>query len=386
MAQEQNVTPLNELAFDGERFVPGAGVEITYHHWLRYHFAAQFAPDKRVLDVASGEGYGAAYLAGVAKSVQGFDLSAEAMAHARATYGDNPRVTFVRADIETFFREAQLASFDVVTAYEVIEHVDEQLQMALLEGIAKVLAPGGIALISTPDRQLYSDAKLMKNPFHVREMYRDEFAELVGKVFPHVRVFDQLTYTGSAVVEGGATSARLCEMGWTDLLRLKGKLHGQVRGGGEYVIAVVSKDPLPAEIDNSMLLDRSRRLIGEELDEVKRSERHARDMIEDLHKQIAAIKEVWIPPEEGMRLARREAMLSATIDHLLQVIERNAVERAQGNADDVEHWRAAYAREKQQLDELKGMVSMRLVGKAKQVWDRFPMVKRVVKAVVKKIV
>jgi len=52
--------------------------------------------------------------------------------------------------------------------------------------------------------------KLFKNPFHVREMYREEFSELLGKVFPHVRIFEQLTYTGSALFEAGATRAGGC--------------------------------------------------------------------------------------------------------------------------------------------------------------------------------
>src|SRR5216684_1508478 len=109
MSQEKTVMPLkpavDELAFNGERFVSGAGVEISYHHWLRYYFALQFAQDKRVLDVASGEGYGANYLASTAKKVDGFDVSQEAVAHARAVYGDNSRVSFTRADIDGFFRE-----------------------------------------------------------------------------------------------------------------------------------------------------------------------------------------------------------------------------------------------------------------------------------------
>src|SRR5882672_5982496 len=192
---QETVTSLkragDELQFDGERFVPGAAVEISYHHWLRYFFALQFAENKRVLDVASGEGYGSAYLASRAAKVDGFDSSAEAVNHAKQVYGDNPR----------------LSSYDLVTAFEVIEHVDEQSQLALLEGIHKVLAPGGVALVSSPDKQLYSDVRLQKNPFHVREMYREEFQKLLERVFPTVQLFEQLTYTGSALFESGAARA-----------------------------------------------------------------------------------------------------------------------------------------------------------------------------------
>ncbi|HZR09728.1 MAG TPA: class I SAM-dependent methyltransferase, partial [Myxococcales bacterium] len=298
---QEKVTSLkrgnDEMQFDGERFVPGAAVEISYHHWLRYFFALQFAQDKRVLDVASGEGYGAAYLASRAATVDGFDASAEAVRHAAKVYGDNPRLSFANADIESFFRDAQPGSYDLVTAFEVIEHVDEPAQRMLLEGIRKVLAPGGVALISSPDKQLYSDVRLQKNPFHVREMYREEFQALLASIFPNVKTFEQLTYTGSALFESGATDATLCEMAWTDLLRLKGRCQAGVRGGGEYLVAVVSNEPLRAAPSSAVILDRARKLIGEEVDQYKRSEQHLRDVVADLQKQITEIRNVWVDPD-----------------------------------------------------------------------------------------
>jgi SAM-dependent methyltransferase len=378
----------DELQFDGERFVPGAAVEISYHHWLRYFFALQFAQDKRVLDVASGEGYGSAYLASRAAKVDGFDASPETVRHAASVYGDNPRVSFISSDIDAFFRDAQPASYDVVTAFEVIEHVDEPAQRALLQGIRKVLAPGGVALISSPDKQLYSDVRLQKNPFHVREMYRDEFQTLLGSVFPNVRTFEQLTYTGSALFESGATDAALCEMAWTDLLRLKGRCQAGVRGGGEYLVAVVSNDPLQAPPQSAVILDRARKLIGEEvyakqveLDQLKRSEQHLRDVVEDLHKQIAEIRKVWLDPDEA---ARRDAMNNALIDRLMAMVTRNASEDVIPGDDGA--YRQKYLDAQQQLAEIQSMVSMRVIQRAKRLWDRMPLLKNVVKAVVRKAV
>jgi SAM-dependent methyltransferase len=373
--------PGEEMVFSGERFVPGAAVEISYHHWLRYFFALQFAEDKRVLDVASGEGYGAAYLASRAKKVDGFDVDADSVAHAVRTYGENPRLSFSRSDVEGFFGEAAAGSYDLVTAFEVIEHVDERAQVALLEGIRKVLAPGGVALVSSPDKQLYSDVRMQKNPFHIREMYREEFARLLEGVFPHVRMFEQLTYTGSALFESGATRADLCEMAWTDLLRLKGRCQPGLRGGGEYLVAAVSTAPLPQAPLSSVMLDRARKLIGEELDERRRGEQlalaeasHLRDVVEDQKKQIAEIKKVWLPPEEAMR---RDAL----IDRLLPL----AVRATGNDSGDAAHYRKLYELEKEQLEQLRSMVSMRVVQRAKRVWDRVPFVKNAVKAVVKRV-
>ena len=44
---------------------------ISYEHWHRYRYAAAFVAGKAVLDIASGEGYGSAFLAQHAASVVG---------------------------------------------------------------------------------------------------------------------------------------------------------------------------------------------------------------------------------------------------------------------------------------------------------------------------
>ncbi len=386
-----------ELEFNGERFIPGAAVEISYHHWLRYFFALQFAQDKRVLDVASGEGYGSAYLASVAKKVDGFDASAEAVAHARSVYGDNPRVSFTRADIDGFFRDTNPESYDLVTAFEIIEHVDERAQLALLEGIHHVLAPGGVAIISSPDKQLYSDVRLSKNPFHVREMYRDEFATLLGRVFPAVRMFEQLTYTGSALFESGATRADLCEMAWTDMIRLKGRCQAGLRGAGEYLIAAVAKKEFEGTIESAVILDRARKLIGEEVyskhlevEERKRNEQEARNEAQKLRAELQ-IRAAWVDPDE---VARRDAIHQAVIDRLLRIVARNAGELAEAQhaaeprrlRDEVQQLREELESERAQHAALRGMVSVQLVHRAKRVWDRVPFVKNVVKSLIKRAI
>jgi ubiquinone/menaquinone biosynthesis C-methylase UbiE len=88
---------MSELAFTGERFVPGAKGEIWIEHWHRYHFAARWCQGKRVLDVACGEGYGTALLARRAAHVTGADISAEAIAHARSRYGSLANAEFLEA-------------------------------------------------------------------------------------------------------------------------------------------------------------------------------------------------------------------------------------------------------------------------------------------------
>ena len=75
------------IEFTGERFVPTEAGEIALEHWHRYAWAREALKDLRVLDIACGEGYGSALIAQVAAFVQGADISADAVAHARARYG-----------------------------------------------------------------------------------------------------------------------------------------------------------------------------------------------------------------------------------------------------------------------------------------------------------
>ena len=52
----------------GERFIPGEMTgDIELEHIHRYRFAAQLVVKKTVLDIASGDGYGSAYLAQTAR-------------------------------------------------------------------------------------------------------------------------------------------------------------------------------------------------------------------------------------------------------------------------------------------------------------------------------
>src|SRR5690606_17895209 len=124
------------MQFTGERFTPECEREMRYEHWHRYAFAAQFARGKRVLDAACGEGYGSALLARHGAEVVGVDVSEEAIAHARARYGDHPGLRFVHADC-TRLDDFDGPGFDLVVSFETLEHLHDQDRM--LEGFARLL-------------------------------------------------------------------------------------------------------------------------------------------------------------------------------------------------------------------------------------------------------
>lgn len=176
------------LPFTGERYTPERGREIAYEHWHRYALARPLAAGRRVLDAACGEGYGSALMAQAGGRVLGLDLDAQAVAHARTRYAGIPQLVYEQADA-TALDHLPDASFDLILSFETLEHVQDQEQ--LLDGFARLLAPGGLLLVSTPDKRVYTDLTGEVNPHHVRELYRDEFEALLAPRFPHRRLFGQ---------------------------------------------------------------------------------------------------------------------------------------------------------------------------------------------------
>lgn len=169
------------LSFTGERFLPEREGEIWYEHWHRYALARQLSQHRTVLDVACGEGYGAAMVAEGADRVLGVDISADAIRHAKNRYGHHTNLEFVPASCDRLpFPDA---SFDLVISFETIEHIEAQ--QAFIAELARVLRPDGVLLLSSPNKRLYSDAHDYHNEFHVRELYRNELEELLREEFPY---------------------------------------------------------------------------------------------------------------------------------------------------------------------------------------------------------
>lgn len=168
-----------------ERIVPAeTSPGILEIHLKRYAFARRLCEGRDVLDAACGVGYGSAYLAEAARSVTGVDLDAEAIAYARAHYGrDN--VDFQRGDLLAL--DLPDASFDVVCAFEAIEHLPER--EPFLAHAARVLRPDGVFVASTPRADRTTTSPL--NPYHHVEYAPDDFRKLLDGFFAEVDLFGE---------------------------------------------------------------------------------------------------------------------------------------------------------------------------------------------------
>jgi ubiquinone/menaquinone biosynthesis C-methylase UbiE len=175
------------LPFTGERFTPECSGEIWHEHWHRYLFAQRLAPGKVVLDVACGEGYGSAFMAKQGATVIGVDVDAAAIGHAKSRYSNIPGLSFSQGSATKL--PLADASIDMIVSFETLEHLAEQEEM--LAEFRRVLRPDGFLVMSSPNRPIYSDAMNHRNEYHVRELDRDELAELLKPHFPVVRWYGQ---------------------------------------------------------------------------------------------------------------------------------------------------------------------------------------------------
>jgi SAM-dependent methyltransferase len=177
------------MEFSGERYVPGIeGLEEIYaEHMSRYVFASRMARSKSVLDVGCGCGYGTHHmaLAGSATTL-GTDISAEAIEFAKA----NHQVPGLHFAVMDAYHLALGPSFELVTCFEVIEHVEDPERA--LEQISGAMADRGILLISTPNKENYvAGGEAGSNPFHHREYCEDEFRDLLRSHFRSVTIYGQ---------------------------------------------------------------------------------------------------------------------------------------------------------------------------------------------------
>jgi ubiquinone/menaquinone biosynthesis C-methylase UbiE len=200
--------------FTGERVIPGeVDPDLWNEHAARYAFAARVARGRKVLDAGCGAGYGAANLAQEATAVLGVDISEDAIAFAREHYRAG-NLCFEQASCLEI--PAEEASFDLVVAFEIIEHLSDW--RAFLGEVRRVLTPSGQFLVSTPNKVYYAEARgeLGPNLFHVHEFEYEEFRRELQAVFPNVALYLE-NHAGAIVFapEGasGATESKLEEGG-----------------------------------------------------------------------------------------------------------------------------------------------------------------------------
>ena len=304
------------LEWTGERFLPWhEDAALAVEHLHRYVYASRLAQGKCVLDIGSGEGYGSAILAAHAASVIGVDLDAAAVAHARRKYG-NANLDFLMASAPELPFPRR---FDLAVCFEVLEHLENQTE--LVAEIRRVLTPEGLLIVSTPDKRAYAAETGFDNPFHVHELYLEEFEELLRDQFPQVRMLGQELRYGSRIRLMDTNKAsdstefqvrRHPEGFVVDDKRTDRPLYYVALGAGNQVSVPLPPNSLLTDGDNA-IGGRSKRIELELAERVEEADHYRRD-IDWQREQLATLEATLRARNEALDWQREQlATLEATL-------------------------------------------------------------------------
>lgn len=183
--------------FTGERLETSIYNGNTINHLHRYAISMPLIKGKTVLDIASGEGYGSHLMSFESQHVYGVDIDATTIEKAKNKYSRS-NLEFLTGSTSQIPLEND--SVDIVISFETIEHHDEHDQM--MTEIKRVLKPNGTLIISSPDKHFYTDKRNYKNPYHIKELYKSEFANLITKYFKNHKLYSQSYIYGSSLIIG----------------------------------------------------------------------------------------------------------------------------------------------------------------------------------------
>jgi SAM-dependent methyltransferase len=313
--------PGESLEFTGERMTTAIQGQIEFEHFHRYCLARDLCAGRDVLDVASGEGYGSAILAGVARSVIGVEIDEKSVAHAREAYHLD-KLRFLQGNATELPLED--ASVDAVVSFETLEHIREHECFAA--EVKRVLRPGGTLVISTPDRAVYAARAEYFNEFHLLELSETQFGSFLSAHFCHVVILHQRALLGSLIaVPESASSWRSYERRAPQFIEASSGL-----ARAPYLIAVASDAELPLVASSVYIDRRSAAEAAEALHlapaaqaqaaERERERDAARTALEDSIRQKSVLSERHVAQLARLRRSDYDGRLPAPLTRLRRLV------------------------------------------------------------------
>lgn len=182
--------------WEGERLETFIYGRDMIDHLHRYAIVSSYIDNKTVLDIACGEGYGSNLMSKNAKFVYSVDIDSDTILAAKSKYKKS-NINFLVGSASEIPIEDNCV--DIVVSFETIEHHDRHEEM--VSEIRRVLKPNGIVIISTPDKLYYSDKRSFINPFHVKELYKQEFVDLFATKFKNFQLLTQTYCNGNSIIQ-----------------------------------------------------------------------------------------------------------------------------------------------------------------------------------------
>lgn len=232
--------------YTGERLEKHFFNRTTIEHLHRYAIATKYVKDKIVLDIASGEGYGTNLISKHAEFVYGVDIDLTTIESAKQKY-QAANISFLQGSTSKIPLGDN--SVDIVISFETLEHHDEHEKM--ISEIKRVLKKGGLLIISTPDKKVYSDERNYSNPYHVKELYKEEFEKLLEPLFSNVVLFNQAYSYGNSFIYDFKKNQVITYSGGFDNLY-------EIQNKAKFLLAIASDDSF--EVDTFSVFDASSKI------------------------------------------------------------------------------------------------------------------------------
>jgi len=146
----------------------------------RYNFVNRIINDGdlKVLDFGCGSGYGTIVLMERFRDVTSFDIYPD---------GYLPPDIEVCQDIEAIKKK----TYDIITCFEVIEHMHEAAQQKLMDDLHALLSATGSLFISTV-RKMDPPPTENRKKEHIRELSFEELLDFCRSKFSTVKTFGQI--------------------------------------------------------------------------------------------------------------------------------------------------------------------------------------------------
>jgi len=106
-----------------------------------------------------------------------------------------------------------------------------------LTELRRVLKDNGLAIISTPNREVSKN----KNPFHIKELNKEEFLAILNKYFSQVYLWEQTNGIATVIAGQNETTGQ-------------GLISISAKHPPEYFIALCSSSELPAGLEKNMIV------------------------------------------------------------------------------------------------------------------------------------
>lgn len=154
-------------------------------HKARYYLSGLFSsPGRVMLDFPCGSGYGGMVLSDLGVVYEGREIDLPTLDYAKRVYGKYG--TYAYGDLAS--PNLPENHYDIINCVEGIEHIKKELQAPLVQAFYKALKSGGTLIISSPEAPNGVSEPSKTNPWHLWEMTKQDFLELLYTSFPRDEV------------------------------------------------------------------------------------------------------------------------------------------------------------------------------------------------------